>query len=739
MATAVIQINTATGSRSDLTLGVQVNLNDAGTGAIVRLWEFLSRPPGSSATLNNPTSKTPDFTPDVVGSYRIRLTVNSSVVDIAIGAVRTTNLSLRVPATGEEDEFDESGNTDGWSSSMHEALLAIDTDSVSAKTPTAHAESHQDGYSDELTVQDLGSGAAASNQILVSDGSGGWSVSAKPSLDETYNEGRYIFVDSGPVILAASDGNALQMDGYLTLVQILEPGFVPVSGILYTKNIDGYVDLFFKDNYGYGVQITGDGYLDTFGGVRGVGLFEQSGDPTPESQKGFIYSGDESGRTELFYMDNYGSVVQITSDGYLDVFESVPGVGLFEQGSDPSAAPQKGFIYSKDDSGTTELFYMDNYGVITQITNDGYLDTFESVPGVGMFEQASDPAAAPDKAFIYSKQSGGGITELFFMDSNGSVTQMTNDGYVSGTAASGFTDLSDTPASYSGEAGKYVVVNDTEDGIEFGIIDGGTGLVDGYLPMPEKASDPPYEDGYGSIYTKDVSGITEMFFIDNLGTVTQVTSDGYIGAEVQGDGYDELAPSDTNGTETSLSLSEWPVVEPDMPSGYALDMFINGQKMRYVETLDAYETEFTYDPSLNKVEFLASGTAGTWYCARYRTTTGIHPPPADVATIFTSVVLDQDRTSSIVNKSGRNTVAFDIELTAADGYSFGTEGTLKVIAGNTASIDGYDTLDVPQWTVEVDGYVKLELETGFTHVGLFFDHTSDDGYGDTISASVAVS
>lgn len=308
-----------------------------------------------------------------------------------------------------------------------------------------------------------------------------------------------------------------------------------------------------------------------------------------------------------------------------------------------------------------------------------------------------------------------------------------DDGY------SEFVKLEDTPSIYAGEAGKAIIVSGTENSLEFSAVVGGGGLVDGYLPLPEKASDPPYGDGYGSIYSKDVEGITEMFFIDSFGTVTQITSDGYVGTEVQGDGYDELSPSTTDGTETILSLSEWPALEPDMPSGRALDAFINGQKMRYVDSLDGYVTSYTYNSNLNRIEFLPSGTPGTWYCARYRTTTGIHPPLASVTTVFTDVVLDQDRTSTIVNKSGRNTIAFDVELAAADGYSFGTTGTLKVIAGNSASLDGYDALDVPQWTVEVDGYVKLELETGFTHIGLFFDHTSDDGYGDTISASVAVS
>lgn len=42
--------------------------------------------------------------------------------------------------------------------------------------------------------------------------------------------------------------------------------------------------------------------------------------------------------------------------------------------SNPSAVLDKGFLYAKDDSGDTELFYMDDGGVVVQITKDGQLD-----------------------------------------------------------------------------------------------------------------------------------------------------------------------------------------------------------------------------------------------------------------------------------------------------------------------------------------------------------------------------
>ena len=48
-------------------------------------------------------------------------------------------------------------------------------------------------------------------------------------------------------------------------------------------------------------------------------------------------------------------------------------VTLLEQGSDPSNAANTGFVYSKDVSGITELFYEDSAGTVTQLTQNGGL------------------------------------------------------------------------------------------------------------------------------------------------------------------------------------------------------------------------------------------------------------------------------------------------------------------------------------------------------------------------------
>lgn len=60
-------------------------------------------------------------------------------------------------------------------------------DSSDPRDPNAHASSHEDGGADELTAQDLGSGAAAANQVMQTDGAGGWSLLASAVLSGSGN------------------------------------------------------------------------------------------------------------------------------------------------------------------------------------------------------------------------------------------------------------------------------------------------------------------------------------------------------------------------------------------------------------------------------------------------------------------------------------------------------------------------------------------------------------------------
>ena len=158
MATAAIRIDQPTHAtqptgvagraRDDIELGEAVTLrNGNNSGVDSWRWELLARPTASTARLSNPILSTCTFTPDVVGTYRVKLSVNEGLegeVAITVAIVRDAD-GLRVPAayegiTGSEETnylIDGSPNTLGpWPDFeaylLHLAALAGDVADVAA-------------------------------------------------------------------------------------------------------------------------------------------------------------------------------------------------------------------------------------------------------------------------------------------------------------------------------------------------------------------------------------------------------------------------------------------------------------------------------------------------------------------------------------------------------------------------------------------------------------------------------
>lgn len=80
-------------------------------------------------------------------------------------------------------------------------------------------------------------------------------------------------------------------------------------------------------------------------------------------------------------------------------------VTLLEQGTDPTAAANKGILYTKDVSGITEVFHRDSAGTVTQITTNGRVKG-QLKPKV----VSSTPYAAVAGDMILSDASGGART-----------------------------------------------------------------------------------------------------------------------------------------------------------------------------------------------------------------------------------------------------------------------------------------------------------------------------------------
>lgn len=185
MATSNIVIrqsdnNATPGSRDDLVLGTTVTLLNANdTGVTTWFWQFLDIPNGSSVVLLTPTQAIATFTPDVVGTYLIRLTVNGSIYSSVGAAVKTAKLHFRIPAVKEEGEFDQFR---GWGTAVNAALKAID-----------------DGYGQELLPDQTGH----VGEFLSTDGSSTlWDVvSTTKTLSAAYADGQVtadstLFLDS---------------------------------------------------------------------------------------------------------------------------------------------------------------------------------------------------------------------------------------------------------------------------------------------------------------------------------------------------------------------------------------------------------------------------------------------------------------------------------------------------------------------------------------------------------------
>jgi hypothetical protein len=168
-------------ARKDLWNGRQINLVLTGTGT-APTWTILAQPVGSSITLNNPTSATAWFTPTVLGTYRVQLTVtNASAAVVQLIALARCTLDLNgnpvlsftqyEPApyeVGAESNYAMGGsgpyNDRGWDERRGALVAALDSTLVCLPSATCLASQiNADGgvqhvLLDNLTVEGDGLG-----------------------------------------------------------------------------------------------------------------------------------------------------------------------------------------------------------------------------------------------------------------------------------------------------------------------------------------------------------------------------------------------------------------------------------------------------------------------------------------------------------------------------------------------------------------------------------------------------
>ena len=120
-----------TGSVDNGSLGAPVTLsNFDNTGVLGWTWEMLYKPIGSAAALSSTVLSTTSFTPDIAGTYLIRLITYvdalKTTADDADEQGYAIRLALpydwRVPAAGETRQFDAVA---GWAPAREEAIRDV--------------------------------------------------------------------------------------------------------------------------------------------------------------------------------------------------------------------------------------------------------------------------------------------------------------------------------------------------------------------------------------------------------------------------------------------------------------------------------------------------------------------------------------------------------------------------------------------------------------------------------------
>ena len=210
MATSQIVITqngvsgTAGVSRTDLALSVPVYLtNGDNTDVSSWAWELLDQPYSSVATLTGAATSQASFTPDVAGSYFVRLTVNGYISQKRIARIKTANLLLEKPAAGETTEVD---TVQGWAAALQRSLQLIDSASSGAYTT---------GFTD--TALNAAISTAGSTQTTLNLAPGTWTFTGNVTVPSNITlkcQRGVSFVGSGGTRTLALSGAYLEAGPY---------------------------------------------------------------------------------------------------------------------------------------------------------------------------------------------------------------------------------------------------------------------------------------------------------------------------------------------------------------------------------------------------------------------------------------------------------------------------------------------------------------------------------------------
>lgn len=347
------------------------------------------------------------------------------------------------------------------------------------------------------------------------------------------------------------------------------------------------------------------GWVDDYISI-GIG-----GGPTGNTLNGAYNSGG-SGSGRIITV-NAGPVEMNASGGQALKMDGY--LALAEKTTDPIAARNKGMVYSKDVAGRTELMYEDDAYGVTEITKTGSVL-------VTKIQERSVSTAAPSDGFV-----------LAWNNTASMWSPQIQDGYKIQTRDISSRLPTDGQALVWNNAGSMWSPQ-TQDGYKIQTRDISPRLpTDGQALVWNNAGNmwsPQIQDGY-KIQTRDISPrvptdgyalvwnnagnmwspqIQDAYMIQGRYVASTIPSDGY--AMVWNNTFSQWEPQRivrraveqeliSSGTETEIALTSTPI------SAQNIQLFRNGNRMRRMTAVPTTVSQWRYNASLNKVEFLATG------------------------------------------------------------------------------------------------------------------------------------